>query len=135
VQISHSPRISEAWHVDLFLEQQAIDTTTPAGRLMFQVCGAFAEFERSMIRQRVKLGLKRAVAQGKRLGRPKIGNDVERKVQRQLRKGAGILKVAKLLGLRPLRNWRRPKSRDAHSSCAAPPKCQCNIIYHRNQVL
>jgi DNA invertase Pin-like site-specific DNA recombinase len=99
VQISHSPRISEAWHVDLFLEQQAIDTTTPAGRLMFQVCGAFAEFERSMIRQRVKLGLKRAVAQGKRLGRPKIGNDVERKVQRQLRKGAGILKVAKMLGL------------------------------------
>jgi DNA invertase Pin-like site-specific DNA recombinase len=49
-----------------------------------------------MIRQRVKLGLKRAVAQGKRLGRPKIGDDVERKVQRQLRKGAGILKVKAL---------------------------------------
>jgi len=89
----------EACGVDLFLEQQAIDTTTPAGRLMFQVCGAFAEFERSMIRQRVKLGLKRAVAQGRRLGRPKIGDDVERKVQRQLRKGAGILKVAKMFGL------------------------------------
>jgi DNA invertase Pin-like site-specific DNA recombinase len=43
----------EACNVDLYLDQQAIDATTPAGRLMFQVTGAFAEFERSMIRQRV----------------------------------------------------------------------------------
>jgi len=43
----------EASGVDLYLDQQSIDTTTPAGRLMFQVTGAFAEFERSMIRQRV----------------------------------------------------------------------------------
>src|SRR5215475_12518567 len=61
----------EAASVDLFLEQQAIDTTTPAGKLMFQVTGAFAEFERSMIRQRVRAGLRRAVEQGKQLGRPK----------------------------------------------------------------
>ena len=66
---------------------------------MFQVCGAFSEFERSMIRQRVKLGLKRAVAQGKQLGRPQVGGDIERKVQRELRKGSGILKTAKALGL------------------------------------
>jgi DNA invertase Pin-like site-specific DNA recombinase len=89
----------DACSVDLFLEQQAIDTTTPAGRLMFQVCGAFAEFERSMIRQRVNVGLKRAVAQGKRLGRPKIDVDLERQAQRELRNGKGILKVAKQLGL------------------------------------
>ena len=44
----------EACNVDLYLDQQAIDTTTPAGKLMFQMTGAFAEFERSMIRQRVK---------------------------------------------------------------------------------
>jgi DNA invertase Pin-like site-specific DNA recombinase len=43
----------EASGVDLYLDRQSIDTTTPAGRLMFQVTGAFAEFERSMIRQRV----------------------------------------------------------------------------------
>ena len=89
----------EACGVDLFLEQQAIDTTTPAGKLMFQVCGAFAEFERSMIRQRVKLGLKRAVANGKRLGRPQIEGELERKAQRELRKGKGIIAVAKQLGL------------------------------------
>ena len=89
----------EASSVDLFLEQQSIDTTTPAGKLMFQVCGAFAEFERSMIRQRVKLGLKRAVANGKRLGRPQIEGELERKAQRELRKGKGIIAVAKQLGL------------------------------------
>ena len=55
--------------VALFLDQQAIDTTTPAGRMFFQVIGAFAEFERSMIRSRVMAGLDRAVASGKRLGR------------------------------------------------------------------
>jgi DNA invertase Pin-like site-specific DNA recombinase len=89
----------EACGVDLFIEQQNLDTTTPAGKLMFQVCGAFAEFERSMIRQRVKLGLKRAVAQGKQLGRPQVGGEIERKVQHELRKGSGILKTAKRLGL------------------------------------
>jgi DNA invertase Pin-like site-specific DNA recombinase len=48
----------------LYLDQEAIDTTTPMGKLVFQVAGAFAEFERTTIRQRVKAGLKRAVAQG-----------------------------------------------------------------------
>ena len=47
----------EAVGVDLYLDQQSIDTTTPAGKLLFQMTGAFAEFERSMIRQRVRAGL------------------------------------------------------------------------------
>jgi DNA invertase Pin-like site-specific DNA recombinase len=59
----------EAVGVDLYLDQQSIDTTTPMGKLVFQVTGAFAELERSIIRQRIKIGLKRAVAQGARLGR------------------------------------------------------------------
>jgi DNA invertase Pin-like site-specific DNA recombinase len=66
---------------------------------MFQICGAFAEFERSMIRQRISAGLSRAKAQGKRLGRPKVPSAVERRVQRHLAKGMGILKVAKTVGL------------------------------------
>jgi DNA invertase Pin-like site-specific DNA recombinase len=89
----------EACGVDLYLDQQSIDTTTPAGKLMFQVCGAFAEFERSMIRQRVHAGLKRAVEQGKQLGRPKIALALEIRIQNQLRAGKGILKVAKELGV------------------------------------
>ena len=52
--------------------QDNIDTTTPTGRLMFHMVGAFAEFERSLIQERVKLGLQRAKQQGKVLGRPKI---------------------------------------------------------------
>ena len=89
----------EACGVDLYLDQQAIDTTTPMGKLVFQVTGAFAEFERTMIRQRIKAGLKRAVAQGVKLGRPKIDSTTERKVRKQLAKGMGILKVAKSLGI------------------------------------
>ena len=85
--------------MDLYLDKQAIDTTTPMGKLVFQVTGAFAEFERTMIRQRVKAGLKRAVAQGVKLGRPKIDSATERKVRRQLAKGIGILKVARSLGI------------------------------------
>src|ERR1700750_3486233 len=89
----------EACGVDLYLDQQSIDTTTPMGKLVFQVTGAFAEFERSMIRQRVKAGLKRAVAQGTKLGRPKVDETLERKVRKQLAEGMGILQVAKAHGL------------------------------------
>lgn len=61
--------------IDLYLHQQAIDTTTPAGKAMFQMCGVFAEFERSILSERVKAGLNRAKAQGKVLGRPvKLAN-------------------------------------------------------------
>lgn len=56
--------------VDLYLHQQAIDTTTPSGKALFQMAGVFAEFERSIIRDRVKAGLARARASGRKLGRP-----------------------------------------------------------------
>jgi len=88
----------EACGVDLYLDQQSIDTTTPAGKLMFQVCGAFAEFERSMIRQRIHAGLKRAVAQGT-LGRPRIDPALEERIQAHLRGGKGIRKVARECGV------------------------------------
>jgi DNA invertase Pin-like site-specific DNA recombinase len=89
----------EACRVDLYLDQQSIDTTTPAGKLMFQMTGAFAEFERSMIRQRVKAGLKRAVEQGTKLGRPRVSPSIEKRIQTHLRQGKGILKVATELGV------------------------------------
>jgi DNA invertase Pin-like site-specific DNA recombinase len=89
----------EACSVDLYLDQQSIDTTTPAGRLMFQVTGAFAEFERSMIRQRIRAGLKRAKEAGKKLGRPRIPAELEKRIQGQLRAGKGMLAIAKDLGV------------------------------------
>ena len=89
----------EACRVDLYLDQQQIDTTTPAGKLMFQVCGAFAEFERSMIRERVHAGLRRAVANGKVLGRPLNDPRAVEKARKELAKGIGIGKVARSVGL------------------------------------
>jgi DNA invertase Pin-like site-specific DNA recombinase len=89
----------EACGVDLYLDQQAIDTTTPMGKLVFQLTGAFAEFERSLIRQRVHAGLKRAVAQGKRLGRPGAEPDKMAQARRELAKGIGIGRVARIVGL------------------------------------
>src|SRR5215467_14208358 len=56
--------------VDLFLHQQGLDTTTPAGKATFQMMGVFAEFERAIIQERVRAGLRRAKDDGKKLGRP-----------------------------------------------------------------
>ena len=79
-----------AKHVDLYLHQQGIDTTTPAGKAMFQMMGVFAEFERSMIHERVMVGLARARAEGTQLGRPAkvAGNAAMVKALRAAR-GAG----------------------------------------------
>jgi DNA invertase Pin-like site-specific DNA recombinase len=89
----------QAKDIDLYLHQQGIDTTTPAGKAMFQMCGVFAEFERAMIRERVKAGLVRARAQGKTLGRPRTPEVVEIKIRAERRKGKGIKKIARELGI------------------------------------
>jgi DNA invertase Pin-like site-specific DNA recombinase len=59
-----------ALKVDLFLKTQGIDTTTPSGKAMFGMLSVFADFERSIIQERVRAGLVRARREGKRLGRP-----------------------------------------------------------------
>jgi DNA invertase Pin-like site-specific DNA recombinase len=70
------------------------------GRAFFQMLGVFAEFERSMIIERVNAGLKRARAAGKTLGRPKIDEGLEAKIRKALAKGdKGILKIAGELGV------------------------------------
>jgi DNA invertase Pin-like site-specific DNA recombinase len=103
----------EACGVDLYLDQQSIDTTTPAGKLLFQMTGAFAEFERSMIRQRVRAGLKtikatiardghftsKAGTVRRRLGRPGAEPEKIAAAKRQLAAGVGIAKTARLTGL------------------------------------
>src|SRR4029453_19222428 len=86
--------------VDLYLHQQALNTATPAGKAMFQMCGVFAEFERSMIVERVNAGLKRAKASGKILGRPRIDAGTEADIRAALAKGdKGILKIAAEFGV------------------------------------
>ena len=82
----------DARGVDLYLHVQAIDTSTPSGRAMFQMLGVFAEFERAMISERVKSGLARSSKKG---GRPRLDIDKRRKVERLLNGGMSINQTAK----------------------------------------
>jgi DNA invertase Pin-like site-specific DNA recombinase len=91
--------------VDLFLHQQGLDTTTPGGKAMFQMLGVFAEFERSIIQERVRAGLRRAVSEGKTLGRPRLDADVERRISAALKArkdtGDSVRKIAARFGVDP----------------------------------
>ena len=80
--------------VDLYVHQQAIDTSSPAGKLAFSVFGALAEYERELIRERVKAGLERAKRNGTKLGRPTNLNECARAAIVTLRaSGASIRKI------------------------------------------
>lgn len=86
--------------VGLYLHQQAIDTGTPAGKAMLAMCGVFAEFERSLIVERINAGLARAKAQGKKLGRPTSTTArTEAHIRTMHKNGVGKLKIARELGI------------------------------------
>ncbi len=80
--------------VDLYLHQQGIDTSTPAGKAMFQMMGVFAEFERAMIQERVKAGLARARSNGTRLGRPPLSQEQREEVLKLRSEGRTIRQIA-----------------------------------------
>jgi len=90
----------QALRIDLFLHQQGIDTTTPAGKALFQMMGVFAEFERAMIQERVRAGLRRAVSEGKQLGRPPLSPELEERI-RAARRTESVRKVASRFGISP----------------------------------
>lgn len=87
--------------VDLYLHQQGINTTTPAGKALFGMMGVFAEFERGMIQERVKSGLARAkkhgTKSGKAIGRPAASPETEASIRELRAQGMGMLKIAKQL--------------------------------------
>jgi DNA invertase Pin-like site-specific DNA recombinase len=89
----------KAKDVDLYLHQQGIDTSTPAGKALFQMLGVFAELERAIIVERVRAGMARAKATGTRsgraVGRPRIAPKIEARIRRELKSGTGILKTAR----------------------------------------
>jgi DNA invertase Pin-like site-specific DNA recombinase len=104
----------QALHCHLYLHQQAIDTTTPSGRAMFQMCGVFAEFEKAMIVERVNAGLARAKANGVKLGRGsrKDGRrsadeerwgmsraELDKRIRKLRSEGKGILTIARTIGV------------------------------------
>jgi DNA invertase Pin-like site-specific DNA recombinase len=84
--------------VDLYLHRQGLDTSTPAGKALFQMMGVFSEFERALIVERTMAGLARARANGRRLGRPKVASGVETAVLASLAAGAGVVRTAREVG-------------------------------------
>jgi DNA invertase Pin-like site-specific DNA recombinase len=87
-----------AMDVDLYVHQQAIDTTTPSGRMIFSIFSALGEYERELIRERIMAGQKRARAQGVKIGRPSRINDAVRTSVKLLRDGGmGIKEISKRL--------------------------------------
>jgi DNA invertase Pin-like site-specific DNA recombinase len=105
--------------IDLLLHQQGLDTTTPAGKAMFQMMGVFAEFERAMIQERVRAGLARAKGEGKRLGRPPIAPALEKRVREALAGGLSVRKAAAKFRINPSTVQRISRPFDGSSAVAA----------------
>ena len=83
--------------IGLFLHQQGLDTTTTAGKAMFQMLGVFAEFERGIIRERVNAGLSRARANGVKLGRRRVKPSVEAQILALRDRGHSIVRIGRQL--------------------------------------
>jgi DNA invertase Pin-like site-specific DNA recombinase len=84
--------------VDLYLDRQGVDT--PAGKALFQMLGVFAEFERSIIQERIAAGIARARAKGTRSGKAfgRLSAEREAAVRAALAAGTGIRRTARLVG-------------------------------------
>jgi DNA invertase Pin-like site-specific DNA recombinase len=85
--------------VELYLHRQALDTSTPAGKAMFGMLGIFAEFERSLIVERVRAGMTRARAQGEHLGRPSIPEATRKAIEAGQKDGLSGRAIAKQVGV------------------------------------
>ena len=85
--------------VDLYLHKQGLDTSTPAGKALFQMLGVFSEFERAMIVERVKAGMARAKANGIHVGRPRLPDDVGSKVRTLATRGLSNRAIGREVGI------------------------------------
>ena len=89
-----------AVNCDMYIHQSGLDTSTPSGRMLFQMVGVFSEFEREMISERVKLGLQRVKSSGKKLGRPKrINANIQTEVMKLSAEGKSLTSIAKSLSI------------------------------------
>lgn len=103
----------QAKGVDLYLHNQGIDTSTPSGRMLFQMLGVFAEFERSMIRSRIMAGLARST---KRAGRPPLPPMRLEKVEKALKRGLSVRKAAVEAGVSTATVQRVKRSLNSHAA-------------------
>ena len=91
----------EALGVDFVSCTQQIDTTTPTGKMVFGIFAVIAEFERSIIRERVKSGMAAAKARGKHVGRKPISMSKQNRARSMRSKGHSFRQIAKELGVSP----------------------------------
>jgi DNA invertase Pin-like site-specific DNA recombinase len=126
--VSHLLRALETFKaqgIEFVSFSEQLDTSTPAGKLVFTVLGAVAELERSLIVERVKAGLRNARAKGKRLGRPRVFPDA-RRIATLREEGLSWAKIAERLGVGEGTVYRAahasakiPASRKPVSDCSA----------------
>jgi DNA invertase Pin-like site-specific DNA recombinase len=110
-----------ALKIELYLHQQGLDTTTPAGKAMFQMMGVIAEFERTLIQERVRAGMARAKREGKHVGRPTIAPELEERIRAALAVPGrpGVRVIARQFGVNPGTVQRISISRPFEASAVA----------------
>jgi DNA invertase Pin-like site-specific DNA recombinase len=102
----------------IYLHQQNVDSSTPTGYALLSLCSVLSQLERALLVERVRAGLNRARAEGKRLGRPMIPADVAERVRAELQRGTGIRATSRLIGVSTSTVTR---IRDEHSLVACHP--------------
>jgi DNA invertase Pin-like site-specific DNA recombinase len=85
--------------VDFISYQENIDTTTPQGEMIFTVMASLAQFESALISERVKAGMARAKAQGKRISRAPLAQDIQERIAMLYGQGVSIPQISKQLGI------------------------------------
>ncbi len=111
----------QAKDVDLYLHQQGISTDQPSSRLLFSLLGVFSEFERAILRSRVKASLYRLKQAGVQLGRPALAPIQVKQIQQSLTKGLSIRAIAKKHGTSPATVMRVKQETHVSMAGSAPP--------------
>jgi len=96
LQLTHE---FERMGVDIVAIDQPIDTGGPTGKLIWAILGAVAEFERELISERTRAGLQRARAEGKRIGRKPLPDDVKRRAVELRMEGLSYQEIGRMLGI------------------------------------
>jgi DNA invertase Pin-like site-specific DNA recombinase len=109
---------AESCSTTLYLHQQNVDSSTPTGYALLSLCSVLSQLERALLVERVRAGLNRARAEGKRLGRPMIVGDVAERVRAELQRGSGIRATSRVIGVSTSTVTR---IRDEHSLVACHP--------------
>jgi len=97
--------------VDLYIHQSGLDTSTPSGKMMFQMIGVFSEFEREMISERIKLGLEKVKSKGVKLGRKRtITDEMIYEMKKMRGSGSSLGEISRVFGVSRVSVLRKTKT-------------------------